>query len=43
LALLLVAVWCRPNHKMQPLKHAELERVRRLSEALYREDTFPFE
>jgi hypothetical protein len=42
-ALLLLAACCRPKHKMQPLKRAELRRVRRLSEQLYREETFPFE
>jgi len=43
LALLLVAVCCRPKHGMQPFKRAELRRVRRLSEQSYREDTYPFE
>jgi len=43
IAILFVAVCCRPSHKMQPLKRADLRRVRRLSEQVYREETFPFE
>jgi hypothetical protein len=42
-ALLVVAVCCRPHRKVQPLRRADLRRVRRLSEQSFRENTFPFE
>jgi len=42
-ALLLVAACCRPKHKAEPFRREELRRVRRLSEQVFRESTFPFE
>ena len=42
-ALLVVAVCCRPHRKVPPLQRADLQRVRRLSEQSFRESTFPFE
>ncbi|MGO9230888.1 MAG: hypothetical protein ACLQKA_16990 [Bryobacteraceae bacterium] len=42
-AFLLLAAWWRPKLRMQPLKRADLRRMRRLSEKVYREDSFPFD
>lgn len=42
-AVLLVALCLRPKTQMKPLRRADLRRVRRLSEMVDREQTFPFE
>jgi uncharacterized membrane protein YgaE (UPF0421/DUF939 family) len=43
IALLVAAMFCRPKYKLQPFRRAELRRVRRLSEQLFRENKYPFE